>query len=122
MKIRALITGLLLWTVGTAGIRLAGQRLLVPGRTLQTIALYAVSFLLMALLIPRICRKMGFDRSNYIQAATLLILPTLLLDPFSCAFFTTIFPNVQPSAAGAFGGWMLICCGGGIAGVWRQAG
>jgi hypothetical protein len=49
-----------------------------------------------------------------------LILPTLILDPFSCAFFTTMFPNLDPGAAGAFGGWVLISCGGGVAGVWRK--
>ncbi len=36
---------------------------------------------------------------------------------FSCLFFQTLFPNVQPAAAGLFGGWMLICCGGAIAGA-----
>jgi hypothetical protein len=46
------------------------------------------------------------------------MLPTLLLDPFSCAFFHTVFPNLDPGAAGAFGGWMLIFCAGAVAGVW----
>jgi hypothetical protein len=79
-----------------------------------------MSFVLMALLVPRICRRLGFQRDLWPKAATLLILPTLVLDPFSCAFFTTMFPNLDPASAGAFGGWMLICCGGGIVGVWRK--
>jgi hypothetical protein len=75
----------------------------------------------MAFLVPRICRRLGFQKDQWPRAATLLILPTLVLDPFSCAFFSSMFPNLDPAAAGAFGGWMLICCGGGIAGVWRTA-
>jgi hypothetical protein len=50
------------------------------------------------------------------------MLPTLLLDPFSCAFFTVIFPNVEPGAAGVLGGWMLIFCAGAVVGVWLKAG
>jgi hypothetical protein len=117
---RTLITGILIWIAGTAGLRLSGHRLLQPGHAAQTIILYAVSFILMAFLVPLICRRIGFQRDLWPKAATLLILPTLILDPFSCAFFTTMFPNLDPGAAGVFGGWILICCGGGVAGVWRK--
>jgi hypothetical protein len=121
MWLRTLFTGILIWTGGTVAIRLAGHRLLPPGHTVQIVGLYLASFVLMALLVPRICRRIGFERDLWPKAATLLILPTLILDTFSCAFFTSMFPNLDPGAAGAFGGWMLICCGGGIAGVWRKA-
>jgi len=119
--VRSIFTGLVLWTAGTIVIRLAGKGLLQPERAGRTLGLYLVSFLLMFLLAPRICRRLGAPRELWPQAATLLILPTLILDPFSCAFFNTVFPNVDPGAAGTFGGWMLICCGGGLAGVWRKA-
>ena len=95
MRLRALVTGILIWTGGTAGIRFAGQRLLHPGHVWQTVALYAISFALMALLVPRICRRLGFTRDLWPKAATLLILPTLTLDPLSCAFFTSVFPNLD---------------------------
>jgi len=115
---RALLTGILLWTVGTLGIRLAGQWLLHSNAVARTTCLYLVSFALMAFLIPRICQRLRLPRDSWFQAVTLLILPTLILDPFSCAFFPSIFPNVDPAAAGVFGGWMLICCGGAVAGLW----
>lgn len=118
---RALFAGIVIWTVGTAAIRLAGQRFLQPGHAAQTLALYLLSFLLMALVVPRICRRLGVDRDLWPKAATLLILPTLILDPLACVFFTALYPNLDPASAGAFGGWMLMCCGGGIAGVWRKA-
>jgi hypothetical protein len=121
MWMRTFFTGALIWMAGTTGLRFSGHRLLQAGHTAQTVGLYCISFVLMALLIPRICRRLGFARDLWPAAATLLILPTLILDPFSCAFFTTIYPNLDPGAAGAFGGWMLICCGGGVAGVWRKA-
>ena len=121
MRLRTLATGFLIWTAGTAAIRLAGHSLLRPGRALPTVILYLASFLSMALLVPRICRRLGWqsDLCEQLKGASLLILPTLTLDPFSCAFFTTVLPNLAPGAAGVFGGWMLIFCGGAIAGAWR---
>lgn len=112
------LVGLFIWAVGTLAIRLAGHRLLQVNRPGRTVILYLVSFVLMALLVPLLCRWLRLPRPAWPAAATVLILPTLLLDPFSCVFFTAVFPNVDPAAAGLFGGWMLICCGGGVVGAW----
>jgi hypothetical protein len=122
MRYRILRIGVLLWLIGTAGIRLAGQRLLHSGRPYATLILYLISFLLVALLAPRIFRRVGVQKDSWPAAATLLMLPTLILDPFSCVFFTTVFSNVEPGAAGVFGGWMLICCAGVVVGVWVSPG
>jgi hypothetical protein len=117
---RALLCGLLLWIVGTLGLRFAGPNILHPGRSLSAVILYAVSFALMAILIPRIPRSLKLDKDTRFAAISLLILPTLLLDPFSCLFFPAVFPNIAPAAAGLFGGWMLICCAGAVVGAWLQ--
>ena len=114
MFMRPLIAGIVLWLVGTIGIRAWGQWLLHPDRPLATIALYTFSFAAMALLAPRIVGGAADGRA----AVTLLMLPTLTLDALACVFFTTIYPNVASAAAGIFGGWMLICCGGAVVGVW----
>jgi len=121
MQRRIVVIGILLWAVGTIGIRLAGQHLLYPQAGARTILLYVISFLLMALLARRIFHRMGIEKESWPRAATLLALPTLLLDPFSSAFFSAVFPNVDAAAAGVFGGWMLICCGGAVAGAWVKA-
>ncbi|MGZ7039706.1 MAG: DUF5367 family protein [Thermoanaerobaculia bacterium] len=117
MNARLLTVGCLLWAVGTILIRLEGQHLLHTGRPVQTIALYLVSAIAMAIVVRRISGRYEGGRVN---AAALLALPTLFLDPFSCLFFTTIFPNVDAAAAGLFGGWMLICCGGAIGGAFAS--
>jgi Family of unknown function (DUF5367) len=118
MEIRALLVGTLLWITGTLAIRLGGHHLLRASRTSHTLILYVVSFVLMAWLMRRICSRLGLEKDAWPKAATLVMLPTLILDPFSCVFFTTVFPNLDLSSAGAFGGWMLICCAGAVTGVW----
>jgi hypothetical protein len=117
MKSRLLLTGLFIWIIGTLAVRLAGQRVLHPGNWRGTMILYAVSFPLMALLIRRICIGSKLPQAEWADGAVAIMLPTLLLDPFSSAFFPTVFPNIAPSMAGAFGGWMLFCCAGAAAGV-----
>src|ERR1039457_6716447 len=116
MWLRTLFTGILIWTGGTAAIRLSGHRLLQPGHATQTVGLYVVSFVLMAFLVPRICRRLGLERDLWPKAATLLILPTLILDPFSCAFFTPMFPTLAGGGAGVLGGGVLFSGGGGVGG------
>jgi hypothetical protein len=117
MIARALTIGFAIWAGATIVIRLAGERILRPGVT-PALVLYLASFVLMALLVPWLCRLIGAANDARFRAATLLMLPTLLLDPFSCLFFSAVFPNLGPALAGVFGGWMLICCAGAAAGVW----
>jgi len=110
MFVRPLLIGIAFWLAGTIVIRLIGQHLLRSDRALL---LYLFSFVLMAAITPLLLRG-----TNRREAVTLLMLPTLILDALACPFFATIYPNVDPAAAGLFGGWMLICCGGAVAGVW----
>jgi len=112
MRSRVLLLGIAFWLTGTIVTRLIGHRLLVPRFAM---ALYAVSFVAMFLLTLRLFRALRVDA---VEGVTLLALPTLILDPFSCLFFASLFPNAAASAAGIFGGWMLICCGGAVAGAW----
>ena len=97
-------------------MRLAGQYLLRPGDATYSVGLYIGSFVATMLFVRGVCRWMGWERRLWVRAAGLMVLPTLVLDPFSCAFFSSVFPNIEPAAAGVFGGWMLMCCGGGVAG------
>jgi hypothetical protein len=69
----------------------------------------------MAFLARRMCGRL--PPQEWLAGAVSLVLPTLLLDPFSSAFFPAVFPNIDPSAAGVFGGWMMWCCAGALAGV-----
>ncbi len=112
-----LLYGFALWVIGTIGVRFGGQVLLRPESAASTIVLYVLSVLAMAFLTRRLCRVAGLARSEWPAGAVSLALPTLLLDPLSSAFFRNVFPNITPSAAGLFGGWMLCCCAGAMLGA-----
>jgi Family of unknown function (DUF5367) len=121
MNVRLFLVGLAIWIAATAALRLSGQHLLRPNDLAGTLRLYALSFPLMAWIVRRLCRRL--PREQWLAGAVSVALPSLLLDPFSCAFFPIVFPNMAPQVAGVFGGWILWCCAGAILGVmipqWR---
>lgn len=121
MNIRLFLCGLGIWIVATVGLRMAGQRLLHPGDWKATFILFAVSFPLMGWVVRRLCRRFQLPREEWLGGALAVALPTLLLDPFSSAFFPVVFPNMAPEVAGVFGGWMLWCCAGAFVGVIGRA-
>ena len=117
MNRRLLFAGLAIWLVGTVALRVVGQRLLRPNHSAATLILFAVSFPLMAVMVRRLCIRAGLPPERWLSGAISVALPTLLLDPFSSAFFPLVFPNMSPEVAGVFGGWMLWCCAGALIGA-----
>jgi hypothetical protein len=117
MRLRLFLYGLAIWFSATGALRWRGQRLLHPGDAKGTLILLAVTFPLIAWLVRRICHRMKLPRKQWLEGAFWLLLPTLLFDPFSSAFFPIVFPNMAPEVAGVFGGWMLCCCAGALVGV-----
>jgi hypothetical protein len=117
MRLKLIVIGSALWLLATPFLRVGGQWILSDRHWLRIFLLFAISFVLMSILIRRACKGARIPREQWLLAAVLLFLPTLLLDPFSSAFFPLVFPNMAPENAGIFGGWMLICCAGGLVGA-----
>jgi hypothetical protein len=117
MNLRLFFFGLGIWLPATITLRIAGQHILRPGDSKGTLILFAISFPLMAWLVRRLCRRFEPRPEQWPAGAISIALPTLLLDPFSSAFFPVVFPNMSPEVAGVFGGWMLWCCAGALVGV-----
>jgi hypothetical protein len=114
---RLMIAGMAIWMGATIALRLEGQHLLRPGDWMGTAILFVVSFSLMAVLVRRLFKQFGLSLEWWLVGAFSIALPTLLLDPFSSAFFPVVFPNMSRDVAGVFGGWMLWCCAGAFVGA-----
>jgi hypothetical protein len=114
---RLFLAGLLIWLVATVVLRVAGQYVLRPGNWVGILTKFAISFPLMAGIVRRLCRRFRLPQQEWLMGAVSIALPTLLLDPFSSAFFPVVFPNMAPEVAGVFGGWMLFCCAGALTGA-----
>lgn len=117
LHLQMFLTGLWIWGAATLALRFAGQYLLRSGKWGSILILFVISFVAMALLARHLCRSAHLAREDWPRGAISLALPTLLLDPFSSAFFSIVFPNMAAGLAGVFGGWMLVCCGGALTGA-----
>jgi len=117
MNVQLFLYGLAIWVAATLLLRLRGQYLLHAEEWQRTVLLFGLSFLLCAWLVRRLCRRLKLPHELWSAGAISLLLPTLLLDPFSSAFFPAVFPNIAPEMAGVFGGWMLCCCAGALVGA-----
>ena len=122
MNVRLFLCGLGIWAGATVALRTGGQYLLHPGDWKGTLVLFAVSFPLMAWIVRRLCSRFQAMPEKWPAGAVSIALPTLLLDPFSSAFFPVVFPNMAPEVAGVFGGWMLWCCAGAMVGALLRPG
>jgi hypothetical protein len=122
MNLLLFLWGLGIWAAATVALRIAGQYLLHPGNWKGTLILFTVSFPLMAWIVRGLCSRFQPVPEKWPAGAISIALPTLLLDPFSSAFFPVVFPNMAPEVAGVFGGWMLWCCAGTMVGALLRPG
>jgi hypothetical protein len=114
---RCLTIGFIIWLAATIALRFTGQYLLHPESLVAVAALLLASLPLMALIARRVCADSSLPRDQWPAGGIFLVMPTLLLDTFSSAFFSLVYPNIPEHAAGLFGGWMLWCCAGALLGV-----
>ena len=119
---RFLVVGAAIWVAATLLLRSAGERLLRPDAVAIGL-LFAASFPITAWLVRTLLRRSRLGHERWPAGVVSLLVPTLMLDPFCCVFFDTVYPNIAPEMAGVFGGGRLWCCAGAVAGgVIRPAG
>src|SRR4051812_46468616 len=117
MNRRLFLYGLVIWIMATIALRLGGQYMLHPDHLVGTLVLFAVIFPLTAWLVQNLCQGFKLPARDWPAGAVTLLLPTLVLDPFSSTFFPVVFPNMNPKSAGLFGGLMLWCCAAALLGA-----
>lgn len=117
MDLRLFLCGLGIWLGATVVLRAAGQHFLRPDDWIRTLLLFALAFPAAAWIARSLCRRFQLPREAWPAGTVSLLLPTLLLDPFSSAFFPSVFPNMAPEVAGTFAGWMLWCCAAALLGA-----
>jgi hypothetical protein len=114
---RLLVAGLVFWVVGTLALRLLGQHVFVPDDAPRLVVVFLIGFLACGGIVRTLCRRFGVALDQWPGAASAVVLPTLLLDPVSTMWFTSVFPNIDAAMAPVFAAWILACCAGGVLGA-----
>ena len=97
---RYAIVGFVIWAAATLALRLAGQYVMRYPLVLLSVSVPLMIYVAIAVV------GQAQDRA---RAAIALVAPGMLLDTVSAIWFARVFPNIDPSAAGLFGGWLLLC-------------
>lgn len=106
---RIFLTGFAIWLLATIALRLAGQRVFVSDTVAAKLILLAVSAPLMFALPRRLFKLFTVAPLDRALGGILLVAPGMFLDTLSALWFSSVFPNLRPDSAGAFGGWLLFC-------------
>ena len=97
----------LIWLAATVVLRLWGHTFFIPGSNLSMVSSFLFSLTFLPLLVYAIFRWKKVPMNQRLEAAVCLAIPGMLLDVVTTYFFAQAFPNVLPTADGAFGAWLL---------------
>ncbi|ELZ81419.1 hypothetical protein C455_04481 [Haloferax larsenii JCM 13917] len=105
-----LLLGLGLSIALVAGVvfRVVGHFVLDPSNPAVVAAVFVVTVPAMWVLAAGIFRWRGHTGGARREAAAVLVVPGMLVDAASTALFQVVYPNMVVSAAGLFGGLLLL--------------
>jgi hypothetical protein len=97
----------LIWLIATVVMRLWGHTFFITNSNLSMISSFLFSLTCLPLLVYAIFQWKKVPPHQRQEAAICLAIPGMLLDVVTTYCFAQAFPNVMPTADGAFGAWLL---------------
>ena len=100
--------GIAVWLAAILAVRLVGHVLLPPDDPGRTALVFIATVPLMAMVAFAVYSLLDVPPERRLTAATLLVLPGMVLDAVAVTVFETVFPNMSPAAGSTFGGLLLL--------------
>lgn len=97
----------LIWLMATGVLRLWGHTFFIPNSNLSMVSSFLFSLVGLPLLVYAIFQWKRVPLHQRQEAAICLAIPGMLLDVVTTYCFAQAFPNILPTADGAFGAWLL---------------
>lgn len=97
----------LIWLMATVVMRLWGHTFFIPDSNLSMVSSFLFSLTCLPLLVYAIFHWQKVLPRQRQEAAICLAIPGMLLDVVTTYCFAQAFPNILPTADGAFGAWLL---------------
>jgi hypothetical protein len=101
-------TGVGLWLLAAIVFRLVGQVLLPPDDSGRVAIVFVATVPVMAMLAFAVYSLLDVPPERRLTAATLLVLPGMVLDAVAVTTFESFFANMAPSVGSTFGGLLLL--------------
>ena len=117
----AIAYGLLIWFEATLMIRFLGNYLLVPGNTLLTVAVFALTVPLVVAIGWFFFAAFQTRPLERAMAAILICAAGLIADAFVFVWIENVFPVMSETQGRMFASWLLWAYGIGLlSGVWPR--
>lgn len=97
----------LVWLIATLVMRLWGHTFFIAENNLSMGASFLFSVLCLPLFVYGLFRWQKVQPDQRRTAALCLAIPGMLLDVVTTYWFAQVYPNVSPTADGAYGAWLL---------------
>lgn len=116
-KAWSVIIGLAFWLAWTIVIRTVGHLFFLTGDTAVMVVLYVGGAVLLVFLARLLFWMMALLVQQVFLAATLMVMPGMVLDSLAVTFYPVVFPNMPPESAASYGGWLLLAYGAVLVGA-----
>jgi hypothetical protein len=100
--------GIAVWLAAILAVRLVGHVLLPPDDPGRTALVFIATVPLMAMVAFAVYSLLDVPPERRLTAATLLVLPGMVLDAVVVTVFESVFPNMSPTVGSTFGGLLLL--------------
>lgn len=102
-----LFISFLVWLIATVIMRLWGHTFFIAENNLSMSVNFLFSLFCLPPLVYVLFRWQNVRYERRRDVAICLAIPGMLLDVITTYFFEAIYPNVLPTADGAYGAWLL---------------
>jgi Family of unknown function (DUF5367) len=101
------VVGVLIWFLATVVLRLWGHTFFIVENPLSMGGVFLLVLIGLPVFTHQLFQWKKVLPHQRRDAAICLVIPGMLLDVPTTYFFAQVYPNMLPSADGAFGAWLL---------------
>jgi Family of unknown function (DUF5367) len=99
--------GFVVWALATIGFRLIGQWFFAPDAALISVAFALFFTPITAWCVRAYITSQSLSQYEGVTFAVCIAAPGMLMDTFTVGFFSSVYPNMNPSVAYIFGAHLL---------------
>lgn len=101
------IVGFLVWLSATVLFRVAGHYFFIVDNALVMAVLYLILIPALGIISTSVFNKFKLGNLESIKAATIMVLPGMILDTLCIQLFEKLFPNMPEIHSKTFASWLM---------------
>ncbi len=100
--------GFAVWLAATIVFRVAGHIFFLDDEIVVLAIIWIVTVIALVGVALFLFKLRQLSDAQRFEAAALMVIPGMVLDAFITEIFTSVFPNMPPTADASFAAWLLM--------------